>query len=137
MLYLFNDVMFELGDVTALLLDGEIPLPLAEVERLSTGDLTGLVREAIFHDPDFARTKPEHARHLAAMLLHRAPDANALLAVRYPDTTGPEGVGVGFANAPLTTLSYLWSLQAEGALTPHEINEEVWNHVTGVLPTGD
>jgi hypothetical protein len=135
MLYLFNDVVFELGDVTELLVDGVIPLTLFELEELTTADLTLLVRDAIFHDPDFQRNKPEHARHLAAMLVHRAPEANALLAVRYPDATGPEGVGVGYASAPLTTLSYLWSLQSEGALTANVINDEVWNHVSGVLPS--
>lgn len=136
MLFLFNDVVFELGDVIGVLNDGEIPLPMSQLETLTPAHLSSLVREAIFHDPFLAQTKPEHTRHLAALIAHVAPAANALLAVRYPEAEGPDGVGLRFANVPMPTLAYLWAQQGKDELTPAEINSEVWAHVTANLHTG-
>lgn len=133
MLFLFNDVVFDLGDLTTLLRDGTLPLPPAQFETLQPAHLTALVREAVFVDPNIARNKFEQCQHLCALIAYRAPGANALLAVRYEQATGPEDVGLRFANVPITTLAYLWKRQNENALTAHEINGEVWTRVTDTL----
>lgn len=133
MLFLFNDVVFDLGDLTTLLRDGSIPLPVSQFETLQPAHLTALLREAVFVDPEIARNKFEQCQHLCALISYRAPGANALLAVRYENAEGPEDVGLRFANVPITTLAYLWKRQNENELTANEINDEVWHRVTGTL----
>lgn len=133
MLFLFNDVVFDMGDVISLLRDGEMPLPPSEFDKLSPADLTLLVKQAVFDDPDVARNRSDHVQHLCALITYRAPGANALLAVRYDGAMSPDDVGLRFANVPITTLAYLWQMQSEDALTANEINSEVWAQVTGTL----
>jgi hypothetical protein len=133
MLYLFNDVVFDLGDLTGLLQDGKIPLSFDQIERLPPGELTGLIQEAVFRDPGMARNNPDQTQHLCALVAYRAPGANAVLALPNDPASGPHDVGVRFANAPITTMAYLWKQQLAGELTTDEINAEVWSRVTGSL----
>jgi hypothetical protein len=133
MLYLFNDVVFDLGDLIGLLQDGKIPLSFEQIEELPAAELTGLVQEAIFRDPGMARNNPDQTQHLCALVAYRAPGANAVLALRNEPATIPQDVGVRFANAPITTIAYLWQQQLGGELTTDEINAEVWSRVTGSL----
>ena len=130
MLFLFNEVVFDLGDLVSVLKDGTIPLPTSQFETLTTGHLTLLLREALFVDPMMATNKSDRTKHLAALIAYRAPGANALLGVRPDNAEGPDDVGLRFANVPMMILTYLWKRQNEGALHPGVINEEVWNRVT-------
>ncbi|WP_417468876.1 hypothetical protein [Maricaulis sp.] len=130
MLFLFNEAVFDLGDLEAVLQDGTIPLPPSQFETLTTGHLTLLLREALFVDPMMATNKPDRTRHLAALIAYRAPGANALLGVRPDNARGPDDVGLRFANVPMLILTYLWKRQTNGELDPALINEEVWNRVT-------
>ncbi|WP_417483005.1 hypothetical protein [Maricaulis sp.] len=130
MLFLFNETVFDLGDVDSVLQDGTIPLPPSQFETLTTGHLTLLLREALYVDPMMATNKPERTRHLAALIAFRAPGANALLGVRPGNARGPDDVGLRFANVPMVILTYLWKRQKDGELNPAVINEEVWNRVT-------
>jgi len=133
MLFLFNDVVFDLGDLSTLLKDGTLPLPVSQFETLQPAHLTALVREAVFVDPEIARNKYDQCQHLCALISYRAPGANAILAVRYENAEGPEDVGLRFANVPITTLAYLWKRQNENQLSVDEINHEVWHRVSGTL----
>tara|TARA_R110000744_G_scaffold273278_4_gene386379 strand:+ start:33826 stop:34239 length:414 start_codon:yes stop_codon:yes gene_type:complete len=130
MLFLFNEKVFDLGDLVSVLKDGTIPLPAAQFETLTTGHLTSLLREALFVDPLMATNKPDRTKHLAALIAYRAPAANALLGVRPDGADSPDDVGLRFANVPMVILTYLWKRQNEGVLEPAVINEEVWNRVT-------
>ncbi|SDM05793.1 hypothetical protein [Maricaulis salignorans] len=130
MLFLFNETVFDLGDLVSVLQDGTIPLPAAQFETLTTGHLTLLLREALFVDPLMATNKPDRTKHLAALIAYRAPGANAVLGVRPAGATGPDDVGLRFANVPMIILTYLWKRQKDGALDPEVINEEVWHRVT-------
>jgi hypothetical protein len=130
MLFLFNDVVFELGDVSSLLRDGSIPLPVSQFETLTPAHLTELLREAVYVDPNMAHTKFERTRYFCALISYRAPGANAILAVRPQGAKGPDDVGLRFANVPITTLAYLWRQQNHEVLTVDEINHEVWFRVT-------
>lgn len=130
MLFLFNEAVFDLGDIVSVLKDGTIPLPADQFETLSTGHLTLLLREALYVDPLMATNKPDRTKHLAALIAYRAPGANALLGVRPDRADGPDDVGLRFANVPLLILTYLWKHQNAGVLEPGTINEEVWNRVT-------
>ncbi|RKQ95229.1 hypothetical protein [Maricaulis maris] len=126
MLFLFNDVVFDLGDLKSVLRSGKIPLSTAQIETLTAAQLNSLVREAVFADPHIAHNKPEHVRHLVALISFVAPGANALLAVRPDDATGFQEVGLRYANVSITTLASLWRDQTNGDLTAHQINDQVW-----------
>ncbi|MDG1416365.1 MAG: hypothetical protein P8P99_01035 [Maricaulis sp.] len=130
MLFLFNDVVFDLGDLSELLRDGKIPLPPAEIETINPADLVTLVREAVFSDPAVATNKHDQIQHLSALLAYRCPGANAILAVAMPGAESPDQIGVRFANVSITTMAFLWKQYSAGELTAHEINEEVWANVT-------
>jgi len=134
MLFLFNDVVFDLGDLKSVLNDGKMPLTPAQIETLTAGQLNVLVREAVFADPDVARRKPEHIRHLCALICYVAPGANALLAVRPDGATSWHAVGLRYANVPITTLAYLWREQADGHLTASKANSAVWMAGSEPLP---
>ena len=138
MLFLFNDVVFDLGDLKSVLNSGKIPLTHAQIEKLTASQLNTLVREMVFEDPNIARSKPEHVRHLCALICYVAPGANALLAVRPDGARAAVSVGLRYAAVPITTLAYLWAEQASGRLTPNLANTVVWtcdseplHHATG------
>jgi hypothetical protein len=133
MLFLFNDVVFELGNLYELLQDGEIPLAQSEFQNLTPENLCDFVREGIFIDENIAKNKPDKIIYLCALIAFRSPGANALLALANPGAQGPQDVGIRFANVPITTLSFLWKQQKEGVLTAQDINGEVWEQVMGSL----
>lgn len=136
MLFLFNDVLFDLGDVVTLLRDEQLPIPPTEFDKLTPADFVSLIKDGIFNDPALPHNQPDKTQHLCALMAYRMPGANAVLAVRYDTATAPEDVGVRFAHIPITTMAYLWHTQEKGALTPQEINDEVWARVTGTLHNG-
>jgi len=114
----------------AHLAEGDFPLPQVQVDSLTAGQLTALVREAIYADPNLPRAKPRQASHLAALISVKAPGANALLAVPQADASGPHEVGLRFANVPLVSMAVLHAMQERGALTAREANTEVWTRVS-------
>ncbi|WP_291844113.1 hypothetical protein [Maricaulis sp.] len=126
MLFLFNDVVFDLGDLKSVLRSGKLPLSPAQIESLTAGQLNSLVREAVFSDPFIAHNKPEHVRHMVALISFVAPGANALLAVRPDGATHFNEVGLRYANVTITTLASLWRDQEDGHLTANQINDQVW-----------
>ncbi|BDW99964.1 hypothetical protein [Maricaulis maris] len=126
MLFLFNDVVFDLGDLKGILRSEKLPLSPAQIESLTAAQLNGLVREAVFADPNIAHNKPEHVQHIVALISYIAPGANALLAVRPDGATSHAEVGLRYANVTITTLASLWRDQRDGHLTPHQINDQVW-----------
>lgn len=135
MLFLFNDVVFDLGDLKGVLNSGAIPLSHTQIEALTPAQLNILVREAVFADPQIARRKPEHIRHLCALICYIAPGANALLAVRPDGAKSWQAVGLRYANVPITTLAYLWGEQGAGRLTPQLANTAVWTCNSEPLPS--
>ena len=130
MLFLFNDVIFELGDLNETLSDGQIPLSATQFNALTEGQLTDVIRDALFHDPNLPHTKTEKTQHLCALLAFKLPSVNAVLALPNEGAQGPEDVGIRFANVAITTLAYLWGMQCNGELTTHHINSEVWTRIT-------
>jgi len=134
MLFLFNDVVFDLGDLQTVLNSEAMPLKPAQIETLNEGQLNVLVREAVFADPNVARSKPEHMRCICALICYVAPGANALLAVRPEGAANWQAVGLRYANVPITTLAYLWGEQASDRLTPAKANSSVWACDSDPLP---
>ncbi|MHA6289216.1 hypothetical protein [Maricaulis sp. CAU 1757] len=123
---MFNDVVFDLGDIHSVLRSGVIPLSPAQIENLTAAQLNSLVRETVFMDANIAHSKPEHVRHLAALICQVAPGANALLAVAPSGAESWTEVGLRYAQLPITTLAYLWGEQQLGRLNASRVNQAVW-----------
>jgi len=126
MLFLFNDVVFDLGDLKSILKSDQLPLSPAQIETLNAAQLNSLVREAVFSNPDIAHTRPDQVQYIMALISVVAPGANALLALRTPEAASATDVGLRYANVSITTLASLWRDQQDGHLTANQINDQVW-----------
>jgi len=126
MLFLFNDVVFDLGDPeeTAIAADG--PFSEIELRILPLPKVLNLVREAILADPQLVRNKPEKAKYLAALVAWKTVEANALLAVPMAGEKQTTQVGVRLANLSLFLIAELADLQTADRLTAHAVNQNVW-----------
>ncbi|AZU04619.1 hypothetical protein X907_2096 [Glycocaulis alkaliphilus] len=128
MLFLFNDVVFSLGDPERAALTAVSPVPEHELRAMTLGKAVRLVREAIYEDPLLARNAPEKARFLAALIGWKSDEANALLAVRPNTARGPEDVQVRVASVGLMVLTQLKGLQEMDMLSARAANDAVWLH---------
>lgn len=128
MLFLFNDVVFNLGDPERAALSAGSPLSERVLRELTLGKAVKLVREAIHTDPLLARNAPDKARFLAALIGWKSDEANALLAIRPNGARGPEDVQVRVASVGLVVLTQLKGLQDLDMLTPRSANDAVWLH---------
>jgi hypothetical protein len=134
MLFLFNDVVIDLGDLKSVLRSSDMPLSYAQIDALTPAQLNTLIREAVFADPNIQHNKPKHIKHLTALFSYVVPGANAILAVRPPDAKVWQDVGMRFAQVPIETLAYLWRQQCQRRLPASEVNSAVWTRSTGALP---
>ncbi|MCC5996416.1 MAG: hypothetical protein JJU18_08625 [Oceanicaulis sp.] len=129
MLFLFNDAVFDLDDARSFALES----PLAEdfdprtLLTLRVGRVVKMVREAVFDEPQLARTSPEKAAFLAALVAWKTDEANAMLAVAGRHISTPAQVQVRLASVSLITLSHLRELQELGKLSSHAANLSVWS----------
>ncbi len=134
MLYLFNDIVIDLGDLKSILRSEEMPLDITQIESLTPGQLTTLAREAVFADPNVGRSRPKHIRCLVALMAYAIPGSNAVLVVRPEAAKSWIEVGIRFAQVPIETLAYLWSRQQSRPLSPADVNTAVWTRSAGPLP---
>ncbi len=130
MLFLFNDAIFDLGDARAFALEHALAEPMGPtaVMKLRVGQVVKMVREAIFDEPQLARTSPDKAAFLAALTAWKTDEANALLAVAPRHITLASQVQVRLASVSLVTLQQLRDLQDAGRLSSHAANMSVWSH---------
>lgn len=129
MLFLFNDAIFDLGDARTFALEHRLAEPLGPTAlmKLRVAQLVKMVREAIFDEPQLARTSPDMASFLAALLAWKTDEANALLAVAPRHVTLASQVQVRLASVSLVTLQQLRDLQEGGRLSSHAANMSVWS----------
>lgn len=135
MLFLFNDAMFDVSEPRQTALDtgaraGFVPETL---DAMRIGKVVKMVREAIFDEPQLARTNPEVAHFLAAMMAWKTDEANAVLAVAPRNATLPAEVQVRLAAVSLITMTQLNQLQIDGKLSSHAVNLSVWMHAPSRL----
>ena len=130
MLFLFNDVMFDLGDEqeTALRDGAAHGFDQADLYKMRVGTAVKMIREAVFEEPHLARTNPDVAAFLAALLAWKTGEANALLAVAPRHIESPMQVQLRVASVSLVTMSQLRELQEAGKLSSHSVNMSVWQH---------
>ena len=102
MLFLFNDVVFDLGDPRDTALQAGLPHGFSETKLLSMriGRVIKLVREAMYDEHYLPRTNPEIAGFLAAMIAWKTDEANALLAVAPKHATTASRIGVAGGDEP-------------------------------------
>jgi len=129
MLFLFNDAIFDLGDPREFALEHALAEPLgpSAVMTLRAAQVVKMVREAIFDEPQLARTSPDLAAFLAALAAWKTDETNALLAVAPRHITLASQVQVRLAAVSLITLQQLRDLQDGGRLSSHAANLSVWS----------
>lgn len=129
MLFLFNDVIFELGQPEEAMAAEGFPISKKDFARTSLAQTLNLAREAVFQDLQLPRTQPDKAKVLAVMLAVKTP-ANAILVG--PPAIGaqsPAQIGLRLAEVSLVTLSHLNQLQEGGTLRPHDVQRDVWQEL--------
>jgi hypothetical protein len=127
MLFLFNDVVFDLGDPRTTALGARADIAPEDLHRLSVGKSVKLVREMIFENQHVARTDPDKALFLAALIGWKTEDANALLAVCPEGARTPMDVQIRLASVSLVAIHQLRELQSMGRLSSHAVNMTVWS----------
>jgi hypothetical protein len=135
MLFLFNDAVFDIGDPRETALEAGTANGYADTTLLTmrVGKAVKLLREAVFEEPHIARTNPEVAAFLGAMIAWKTDEANALLAVapRHIQLAGQ--VQVRLASISLVTVQQLRELQDAGKLSSHVANLSVWSQAPARL----
>lgn len=127
MLFLFNDVVFDLGDPQELALSGDLPFDAQALKRLRIGQVARLVRETMYDEPWLQRTRPEKARLIGALVAWKTGEANAILAVSPKSARSPMDVQLRFADVSLVTMQQLRELQDSDRLSTHTANLAVWS----------
>lgn len=125
MVFLFNDMVFELGDLRSSLAASGCPISEATALRMTNSELLGLVKEAFFAAPSFHRENPEKAKALAALVAMKT-GANALLCLRGPNTASAEEMQLRLGEISLEVAGDLVRRQKQGDLTPRAIDAAVW-----------
>ena len=130
MLFLFNDVVFDLGDERELAMSegAEHGFDPSSLITMRVGKVVKMLRESVFEEPQLARTSPGVAAFLAAMLAWKTGEANALLAVAPRHIENPTQVQLRLASVSLITLHQLRDLYTAGKLSSHVVNVSVWQH---------
>lgn len=136
MLFLFNDVVFDLGDPRETALEAGLPHGFSEPKLLSMriGRVIKLVREAMFDEHYLPRTNKDVASFLSAMVAWKTDEANALLAVTPKDARTAADVQVRLASVSLVAMNQLHELQGAGRLSSHVANLSVWRHAPQRMP---
>jgi hypothetical protein len=129
MLFLFNDAVFDLGysRETALEAGTANGYPPEALISMRVAQVVKMVREAVFEEPQIARTNPEVASFLAAMIAWKTDEANAMLAVSPRHIQLTSQVQLRLASVSLVTVQQLGELQSAGKLSSHVANLSVWS----------
>ncbi|MGJ3230293.1 MAG: hypothetical protein ACFE0P_00675 [Oceanicaulis sp.] len=135
MLFLFNDAVFDLGDPRDTALETGMAHGYAQDTLLTmrVGKAVKLVREAVFDEPQIARTNPEVAGFLAALIAWKTDEANAMLAVAPRRIQTAAQVQLRLASVSLVTIQQLRELQGAGKLSSHVANLSVWSQAPARL----
>lgn len=125
MMFIFNDVLLELGDPRDRLINCGCPLNYGALNSMTPPQILGVVRSVLFDNPTFAQDRRDKAAALGA-LVHIKTGANAILCIRTPDVHGPGQMPVRLAEASLEVISELSRREKNGALNAAAIDQAVW-----------
>lgn len=131
MFFLFNDVVFDIGDPRSHALETGIEHGYEEnfIKAMRTGQVLKLVRQAIIEDRDLARNRPGVAAFLSALLAWKTNDANALLALPAVNATTQAQVVTRLASLSLVAMAQLSNQQTLGKLNFRVVNSAVWAQI--------
>lgn len=129
MLFLFNDALYDLGDVaeTARERGDALGINALTLRNMRIGQVVKLVREWVWERPALAKSDPQSGIFLSALVALKNNEANALLAVAPQGSKSSAEVQVRLASVSLVTMKQLLDLQAEGRLSGHTANMAVWS----------
>ncbi|MBL4616588.1 MAG: hypothetical protein JKY46_02750 [Robiginitomaculum sp.] len=130
MLFLFNDVILEIGQPIDKITADDFPVPVPVFEQMHLAEITFLAKEEIFADLQLPRTNPNKAIHLAVLLAAKS-EANAVLIG--PPANGASAaaeIGIRLAEVSLVAMSNLWQLQVGDTLTYEHVYNSVWSSLS-------
>lgn len=102
-------------------------IPHAMVSQSSLADIILVLQNEFLKDPMFQRNNPIMAAALAWILNSKSKANAALFVPNAKKVKLPKQIGYRLANTNLALLGTLNSLQEQGKLTTHVINENVWS----------
>jgi len=121
MFFLLNDAVLnlELHNVT-------LPLVARQFSEIDLGRVLKLGCELFAEEPRLQHQRVERARRLCALIVSKAPEANAALFVGPAQGCKPDQVAARLAYLDMAVLAQLHRDQQAGRLTPAIADRLVW-----------
>jgi hypothetical protein len=124
MLFLMNDTVLDV-DMRSL----APPIAAGRFRALSLAFVLQLGRELYAEQPLLHRTDPERAKRLAALIVCKSPQVNAILFDVPAAGCKPDQVSARLAELGLEVLADLSGRQSRQTLTPYVVDCEVWKRM--------
>ena len=124
MLFLLNDVVFDLDEATPVSL-----VDARRFEKLGFDYVLQMGCELFAEDPMMHRADPGRARRLAWLIAHTSPDVNAALFAAPAQDCDPDLVEPRFCALPPLVISRLRSRDSRGQLNAVSADRAVWNRM--------
>lgn len=124
MLFLLNDVVFDLDEATPV-----TPADARRFEKLGFDYVLELGCELFAEDPLLHRTDPARARRLAWLIAERSPEINAALFAAPAQDCDPDLVEPRFCALPETVMNQLDRRDRKGQLDAVAADRAVWNRM--------
>ncbi|HEX8470337.1 MAG TPA: hypothetical protein VF633_04440 [Brevundimonas sp.] len=124
MLFLLNDVVFDLDEATPV-----TPADARRFEKLGFDYVLELGCELFAEDPMLHRTDPGRARRLAWLIAERSPEINAALFAAPGQNCDPDLVEPRFCALPETVMRQLGRRGEKGQLDAVAADRVVWNRM--------
>lgn len=124
MLFLLNDVVFDLDEACAL-----SPIDVRRFEKLGFDYLLEMGCELFAEDPMLHRTDPARARRLAWLIAQRSPEVNAALFAAPERNCDPDLVEPRFCALPESMMRQLGQRNRRGRLGAVDADRAVWNRM--------
>lgn len=124
MLFLLNDVVFDLDEATPV-----TPADARRFEKLGFDYVLELGCELFSEDPMLHRTDPGRARRLAWLIAERSPEINAALFAAPAQHCDPDLVEPRFCALPETVMRQLGRRDRKGQLDAVAADRVVWNRM--------
>lgn len=124
MLFLLNDVVFDLDEATPV-----SAIDARRFEKLGFDYVLELGCELFSEDPMMHRTDPARARRLAWLVSQTSPEVNAALFAAPAQACDPDLVEPRFCALPEMVMKQLRSRDARGKLDAVAADRAVWNRM--------
>ncbi|MBL4595366.1 MAG: hypothetical protein JKX99_02180 [Robiginitomaculum sp.] len=126
MLFLFNDVIFEIGQPTEVIQSEAFPITSAAFVKMRLSEIVTLACEAVFADIQLPHNQPEVAKNLSVLLAAKIAANAVLIGVPAEGAKEPADLGLRMAEVSLLTIAHLFQLQQGGTLLPQHVQQAVW-----------